>query len=363
MINSIHIDLGAIAHNFKVFQNKLDPKVAILVVVKARAYGHGLIETSKTLIQSGAQGLVVFSAEEALKLRAAEIKAEIMTIGYPDPEKLAALIKNNIIITVAEFDQIKKISQIAVELKQKALIDIKVETGLNRFGFPVAELLNKYPDILALKNIQIVGLHSHFAEASNKEFTRHQLGEISRLLQGLRKLNIKLPRIHIAATDGSFLYPEAGFDAVRIGIGLYGYSDIKSLKNQLKPALSLTTKIGQIKTIQAGESVSYMRTYVAKKTTQIAILPIGYADGLPRALSNVGSVLIVGKQAKIIGRICMNVTIVDITGLKCREGDVAILIGRSGSDKIDVGDIAKLIGTNPHEILTGLSQDLPRIYI
>ncbi len=376
MVNKITINLKTVANNIKVIKSRLKEGVEFVAVVKANAYGHGIIEIAQHALKNGADSLAVFSAEEAFLLREAGIKSSILMLGSIDEENIKKVIKKEIIITVFSLKLAQKISSIAEESGQDAHIDIKLDTGMNRYGFSAEELIKTYSQILNLSRIKIRGLHSHLADASDKKFTQAQIDSLNKVISGLRSRNITIPEIHLAATEGTLRYPEAQFDAVRIGIGLYGYYDYKTAEDDLKPPLSLTsqiikiepvlslsTKIAQLKNISIGDSVSYKRTFTAKEDMQIAVIPIGYADGIPRALSNIGEVLVKGKRAKIIGRICMNATVIDVTEIECREGDEVVLIGRSGDDKISANDIAELINTNPHEILTGLSKDLPRGYV
>lgn len=363
MVNKITIDLKAIASNIAVIKSRLKKGVDFIAVVKANAYGHGIVEISKCALKSGADSLAVFSPEEGLKLRHAGVKSPILILGYTDQANYRQAIENQMTISVVEYDQVYEISKEAYKIKQKALLDIKVDTGMNRFGFSPMEAMQKYDDIIKLPNIKIVGMHSHLADASDKVFSRGQIRKLSSVIEYIKKNRLKLPKVHLLATEGTFRYPEAQFDAVRIGIGMYGIYDFETRENELLPALTFKTKIAQIKYLQVGDSVSYKRTLIAKKSMTIAVLPIGYADGVPRALSNLGQVLINGNRATIVGRICMNALMADITGIDCQEGDEVVLIGQSGSDKISASDIARLIDTNPHEILTGLSKDLPREYI
>lgn len=361
MVNYIEIDLKKISANLMEIKRILSNTVKLLAVVKANAYGHGLIKTAQVLLKNGADGLIVFSPNEGLNLRDNKISAPIFVIGYTPDEQIKLSILNDLIMTVTDIKQLKKIDLAAQNVSKKAFVDIKLETGMNRFGFSEKEVLDHYPKIAKFKHITIYAIHSHFADATNPKYTNLQIKRFKNTLSQLELKN--QPMIHLAATDGAYLHPEARFDAVRIGIGLYGYCDAKELKKRLKSVLCLKSTIAQIKYINKGESVSYRRTYICDKNRKIAILPIGYSDGLPRALSNTGEVLIKGKRAKIIGRICMNAMIVDVSGINCQVGDPVVLIGESGSDKIDAEEIAKLVGTNPHEILTGLSESLPRLYI
>jgi alanine racemase len=361
-MNQIEIDLKKISENIGVIKQGLTNQTKLFAVVKANAYGHGLVEVAKNALQSGADGLVAFSPQEGIALRRAGIEAPVFLVGFTDPEHIEAVIENNIVATVVSLGQAEKISEIAVRLSQTALLDLKVETGMNRFGFSAEELIRDYAAIRKLPNVKIAGMHSHFADALNSDYSKEQIEQLKRVLSAI-EFGDDRPLVHLCATDSAYLYPEAHFGAVRIGIGMYGYCDSPQLKKLLQPALGLKSNIAQLKKIKKGESVSYRRTFIAEDDMSVAILPIGYADGLPRALSNVGQVLIAGQRAAIVGRICMNVTIIDVTKIDCQEGDEVVLIGQSGDDKIDAADIAKLIDTNPHEILTGLSEFLPRKYI
>jgi alanine racemase len=215
---------------------------------------------------------------------------------------------------------------------------------------------------MSLGHIKIEGMHSHIADSTNISATNEQIKVLESVMFTFQQNNFDMPLVHLAATDAIVRHPNAHFDAVRLGIGIYGYGNFDGYQDVLKPALELKSQISVIKLVGKGETIGYGRTYEAKDVMKIAVLPIGYFDGISRNLSNNGDVLVAGKRAKIVGRICMNSMMVDVTGIKCAVGDEVILIGTQGNDKIWADEIAEKIGTIPHEVLCRIPEHLPREY-
>jgi alanine racemase len=370
----LEIDKKAIKHNYTVFRSLISPKTKLMGVVKSNAYGHNLFEFSKELEKLGADYLAVDSVVEGIALRREGIKIPILILGYTLPEMLEKAAENNLEITVSNFEYFKVIKSL---LKSKNIsnikVHIKVDTGMHRHGFQENEIKKVLTLIKNIKNIKIVGLYTHFANAKNPAFpkdTQKQIQLFNIWRESFAQAGIK-PICHACATSGTILYPEAYFDMVRIGIGLYGIwpsSETKSFAQdriKLLPALSWKTLIGEIKNIKKGERVGYDFTEALAIDSKIAILPIGYWHGYSRILSGVGRVLINGNFAKVLGRICMDILIVDITNIKgVKVGDEVTIIGYDGKQEIEAEDITNIYeGGSAYELITRINPLIKRIYI
>jgi len=363
MVNKIEVNLNAISHNLQVIKDHIDAECKIIGVVKANAYGHGLVETARAVWTSGADILAVATIDEAVQLRIAKIKSPIIVLSYVESSEFRRALDFDITLTVFDLRQVTRLSQEAAKLNKWARVDVKIDSGMNRFGFAPYEALDCYQKILQLGHIKIDGIHSHFADAAgNKEFSKQQINQFQNILFSLQQNRIAAPMVHMAATEATFLYPEAHFDAVRVGLCLYGYCGLKIEQKELHPALELKSEIAQIRRVGTGETVGYGATFKAERPTKLAVLPIGYADGYPRALSNRSEVIVGEKRAKVAGRICMNIVMADVTGISCSVGDEAILIGGKGDDKVDAEDLARWGETIPNEILSRLSPTITREY-
>jgi alanine racemase len=362
MINKVEIDLNAIAHNLQIFKKAIDPETKIIGVVKSNAYGHGLVETSRAIWTAGADILATFSIDEAVALRVAKIRAPIIVLGPVESSEFRRLIDFDITLTVFDFETAYKLSREAAKQNKWARVDLKVDTGMSRLGFSSGEFIENYKKISSLEHIKVTGIHSHFADASDRDFSQGQILQMQNILFHFQQNKIKPPLIHMAATQAALNYSESHFDAIRVGIGIYGYPDSEGSTQGFMPAMELRSKISQLKMIAKGQSVGYKRTYVAKNPIKIAVIPIGYSDGYFRSLSNKAYVLIDGKRARVVGLVCMNVLMADATGIKCAVGDDVILIGSQGSDKVDAVELARLAGTNPHEVLSRINPLIPREY-
>ena len=367
----IEIDKKAIAHNYQVFQNLVGKKCKLMSVVKSNAYGHSLLDFAKEQEKLGVDYLGVDSIVEGIALRKEGIKKPILVLGYTLPEMLLKAIKYNIEITVSNFETLKKIEKIKNQIK-KIKVHVKVDTGMNRHGFLSSDREKLLSELKKAKNIFVVGLFTHFAMAKNPAFpqyTKNQIDEFEKW-SGIFKKNGLNPIRHASATSGAILFKEAHFDMVRIGIGLYGIwpsNEVRAFvegKIRLAPVLSWKAVIGEIKAIKAGSRVGYDCTETITKDSKIAIIPIGYWHGLPRALSGIGKVIIGNKKCKILGRVCMDIIMVDITYIKnVKVRDEIILIGKSGKEEITADDISNLVDASTYEFLTRINPLIKRIYI
>ena len=343
-----------------------------MTVVKSNAYGHGLVRFSKEMTKLGVDWLGVDSVVEGLRLREERIKIPVLVLGYTLPERLETAAKNDISVAVSSFELLRYI--VGKSFSKKLKIHIKVDSGMHRQGFLLADLPRVLKMLQAsgfMNNVSVEGLFTHFAVAGDPVARRATLGQIAvfnKWLKAFQAGGFK-PIIHVAATSGAILFPESHFDMVRIGIGMYGLwpsREVKIIAEKrlpLKPILSWKTIISEVKKLPKGESVGYDFTEKLKHNSTIAICPIGYWHGYPRTLSGKGEVLIGGKRAKILGRVSMDMVVIDITAIpKAKVGDEVIVIGVSDKESIGAADIAHLTSTSWYEIVTRINPLLERIY-
>ena len=354
------IDLSAISHNLEIVKKKTNNK-SVLAVVKAGAYGHGAVEVSRHLLKNGVSILGVAFIEEAIELREAGIRAPILV--FFDTSNIDSFFKYNLVPTVLDFKTAKAFSDKASKYNRKIAVHIKIDTGMGRVGLRAADA---FPDILRiaeLKNLKLEGIMSHFSDAdlADKDFTANQLKTFIKLIELLKEKNVYFKFSHIANSAAVLRFPRSHLNMVRPGIMLYGYGTAP--KNTLKPVLSLKSKVIFLKNVPARTPISYGRTFITKKKSIIATIPVGYADGYNRRLSNCGEVLINNRRAPVVGRVCMDTTMVDVTEVShVKENTEVILIGSQGKEKITAQDIADKIGTIPYEVLTSIGHRVKRIY-
>ncbi len=367
----LEIDKKAIIHNLKEIRKLIGNKVKLMAVVKSNAYGHGLVEVAKIAEKAGAEWLGVDSLKEALLLRKSSITVPILVMGYILKENLAEAIDNNISLAIYNKATIEKIAS----LKKSAKVHIKIETGTARQGIYPDELADFIKLVKKSPKIQIEGIYTHFAnieDTTDHSFAKEQLKKFNEALKIAKIENIKIIA-HTACSAAIILYPETHFDMVRFGISMYGYwsspqtfVSAQNLKRNinLKPALVWKTRIAQVKKVKAGAFVGYGLTEKIAQDTKIAIIPVGYWDGYDRKLSSVGNVLINGKRCKIIGRICMNMFMVNVNHLpEVKIEKEVVLIGKQKREEIKVEEIAQKINTINYEVVTRINPLIPRVYI
>ncbi len=360
------IDLKAIRYNLNKIKSIVDKDVKILGVVKADAYGHGMKEVSKAIIEEGVDYLGVSSLDEAGELRNIGIKDNIIVLGVILPNETEGVLKFDVVQTISDLDIAKSLSRLSQKNNKNIKIHIKIDTGMGRLGFWHLEAVNFIKEIAKLKNIIIEGIFTHFPSAEEDiAFTKKQIEYFSSLIKELQKENINIPLKHTSNSMALIDFKESHMNMVRPGLimyGLYPKNDlIENLK--LKPALALKTKISFVNSVSKGRSISYGRTYITNKDTKIATIPVGYGDGYSRYLSSKGSILIKGKRSPIVGRVCMDMTMVDVGDFKdIKAGEDAILIGTQGKESITVEEIANLTNTIPYEVVCNIGRRVPRIY-
>ncbi len=355
------INLKALSHNLNVVKKKTGHK-NILAVVKANAYGHGLIEVSNHLIKKGISKLGVAFTNEAIILRESGITTPILV--FFDRNNIDMCFKYNLTPAVFDFNTAKRISNEAYKRNCKIAIHIKVDTGMGRVGFIINKAKEEISKIASLRNIELKGLMSHFSDADlkDKEFAHNQLKNFLSLARELKQKNINFKYLHIANSAAVLSMPNAHLDMVRPGIMLYGYGFLDNVEN-LNPVLSLKSKITFLKNVPANTPISYGRTFITKRKSIIATIPFGYADGYSRKLSNNGEVLINGKRGPVVGRVCMDTIMVDVTDIpNVSYNSEVVLLGRQGREQITADDIADKTGTIPYEVLTSIGQRVTRVY-
>ncbi len=370
----IEISKSAIRHNIKVLRRLAGKNVILAPCVKANAYGHGLAGAAKAVLDSGADWVCVNSVDEGAILRAAKIKKPVLVIGFTRKKDLTRIIGLGLRATVYNYETAEILSGIARARNKKAKVHIKVDTGMSRQGVPHNEAVEFIGKVRRLPNIIIEGLLTHYACADDPEHPacfRRQLDNFKALIERLKAGQINIPYLHTANSAGTLLYKEAHFNFVRPGIAVYGYYPDKAVevickkkKILLKPSLTLKTKVAQVKTLPQGATVSYGCTFTAKRKTKMAVLPVGYYDGIDRKFSNRGEVFVCGKRAPILGRVCMNITVVDITNVNnVKPEEEAVIIGRQGKERITAEEVADNIGTINYEVTTRLRESIARIMV
>jgi alanine racemase len=372
----IEIDRRALASNVRHFR-ALVGRRRLLAVVKANAYGHGIVEIARLALAEGVDWLGVHSLEEGAALRQSGIAAPILVLGPVAPGRCEEALRYDLRLTVYDRETGERLSAAAIRLGTKARIHIKVETGTNRQGLRAAELTAFARRLARLPGIEIEGLSSHFAnieDTTSLEYAKRQTAQFAEGTALLRKVGIRVPIRHMAATGAAIVYPESQFDMIRLGIGLYGlwpsketYLSCRLRKRKpfvLKPVLSWRAKIAQVKRVPKGAFVGYGCTFRTTRPTRLAVIPVGYADGYDRALSNAAHVLVRGKRAAVRGRIAMNFFTADVTDIpSAAAGDAVTLIGRDGRETVSADALAALAGTISYEILARLNPAIPRVVV
>lgn len=365
----IELDLEALAHNVRAIREHLPEGTEVMAVVKANAYGHGAIPIARAALKAGASRLAVALLEEGLELRRAGIEAPILVLGYTDPGFLPYAQRERIAVTIFAEDQVERAIPHLSSQFPPLLTHLKVDTGMHRIGFLSPESFLRTAKRIVDSEVMVLdGLFSHFSMADDptSDYSVTQYRRFLEWMERLKREGIRPKTIHINNSAGSLRFPAWGHTMVRFGISLYGLYPSEAVEKEgilpLQPVLSLKTQIVQVKELPAGEPVSYGGTYVTSVPSRIATLPIGYGDGVDRRLSNRGFVLVHGRRAPIIGRVCMDQCMIDVTAIPgVKVGDEAVLIGRQGTEEIRADDIASLLGTINYEVVTRLSARLPRL--
>lgn len=364
------IDLAALAFNYRSVRKFVGDEVEFMAVVKANAYGHGAVECARRLEAEGVDWFAVATLEEAIELREAKVFCPILVLGGIWPGQEAALLNHSLTPTVFRLDQVKSLAGAAARQGITARVHVKIDTGMNRVGFRREEWPEAARSLSQSENIEVDGLMTHFAAADKldeTDFTNQQMASFAEAVEIFQSHGHRPMYIDMANSPGAVVHPLSRAKLVRIGGLLYGLGgDVLPAgvdQPELKPVMSIRSKVALVKTVRKGESVGYSRIFIAKRDSVIATVPIGYHDGLPRALSTVGHFLIEGQRAPIAGRISMDWTTLDVTdNPDVRVGDEVTIIGGSDDQIIRAEDIAALTGTISYEITCGIGSRVPRAY-
>jgi len=364
-----NVDLNAICHNIYEIRSKTAKDTKLMLIIKADAYGHGAIPIAKAIDDKDFDAYGVAIIEEAVELREAGIAKPILVLGYTPKEQYGLVVANDVTQTIFQYEMAEELSLEAVKQGKIAKIHIKLDTGMSRIGFSdTQESLLEIKRIAILQNIEIEGLFSHFARADemDQSTTLNQLNRFSKFVGLLEMEHILIPIKHISNSAGILEFPQANFNMVRSGISTYGiypseWMDQTNVK--LIPAMELKTHVIFVKEVEKGVGISYNATYVTNRRTKIATIPVGYADGYSRNLSNRGKVIIHGQYAPIIGKVCMDQFMVDVTEIEdVKQGDTVTLLGRDQEAYISVEELALCSHSFSYELVCTVGKRIPRVY-
>lgn len=361
------INLGAIAFNLQGIRRQVAP-AGIMAVVKADAYGHGALQVSRVALEEGASYLAVAVIDEAIALRKAGIEAPLLVFGGFSHEDARLFVDWELDATVFDRQGLALISQAARKRNRPVRVHVKADTGMGRLGVDFREAVPFIEMVRNTEGVELVGLYTHFAtsDALDKSYANLQLLRYKSLIDELASKGIRIPLKHTANSGAILDMPGSWFDLVRPGIMMYGhYPSAETTGSvEIHPAMSFKTAVIQVKQIERGQSVSYGRTFIADRLMTIATLPVGYADGYNRLLSNRGEVLIRGRRFPVAGRVCMDLIMAAAgAGDEIRTGDEVVLFGRQGDEEISVASICELLGTIPYEVTCWVSKRVPRVYM
>ncbi len=365
------IDLNAILHNMAQMQSRISKETKIMSVIKTDGYGHGAVPIGRELESLAVTwGYATATIEEAQILRRNGLQKPILVLGAVFPEQYSALMTESIRATVFSLRQAQEMEKAAAQAGAQITVHVKIDTGLSRLGFQVTEeAVEEIAQIAAMPHMIMEGMFTHFAksDARDKTMAKEQMEKFSKIRELLASRQVTVPMIHCSNSAAIIDMPEANMDVVRAGISLYGLwpsDEVQKENLDLKPVLSLKSRIVFLKDLEPDRTVSYGATYQTNGWQKIATIPVGYGDGYPRSLSNKGYVLIHGKRAPICGRICMDQFMVDVTHIpEAREGDTVVLVGTDGKECISMEDIGELSGRFNYEFACDLGKRIPRVYV
>lgn len=363
------INLDNLAHNIREVRRLTHKDAMVTAVVKANGYGHGSVEIAQTFLDNGADRLAVAVLTEAIELRNAGIKAPILVLGYTPTSLFEKVIELDIIQTIYNYDDAKLLSEVAGRLNKQAVIHIKIDSGMGRIGFlPNDESVEAILKISSLPSLKLEGLFTHFAMADyiDKSHARAQFEKFSWIVNKLEERGLNIPIKHVSNSAAIIDLPEYNLNMVRAGIMIYGLKpsdEVQLDKVDLKPAMALKARISHLKTVPKGTGISYGQIFVTERESKIATIPIGYADGFTRLLTGKAEVYVNGKRARIVGKICMDQCMVDVTDIEnVKVGDEVVLFGyEAGHPHID--EVAGKLGTINYEIACMVGRRVPRVYV
>jgi alanine racemase len=387
----VEVDLGALRNNIRRLSKWVAP-ARFIAVVKSDGYGHGMVQVARTALDEGAWALAVVNIDEALQLRQAGLTCTVMVVGPVFPGEMAAALQAQISLPVYSHETLAEVAAAAAETGQKARIHVKFDTGLGRLALPYDQAYDFLSLVKATPGLELEGLYSHLADAEglDQRYTLQQFHRFQEVQQVAEGLGMRPEVAHLSASAASMLLQPARLDAVRVGIAMYGlwpadetrllllsrghnlFQELNlhfssgltpQLDDLLQPALSYKTRIAQLKRVPADSSIGYGCTFQTQRPTHLAILPVGYYEGYDRHLSNCGEVLIRGRRARVLGRVCMNVVTVDVTDIAdVSLEDEVVLLGRQGGNQVSAEEWARRIGSINYEVVTRIPAHIPRIY-
>ena len=362
------IDLRAIHHNLKQVRRTIGRHPLIMAVVKANAYGHGMIPVVSSILKhKTAQYFGVAIVEEGIELRKSFSRIPIHVLTAPEQDQLDLYVQHALEPTLCDIAVAKKLNALGKKLKKQCSVHVKIDTGMGRIGVAPNEAVDFIKSVSTMAHLHIKGVWTHFATSDEQDlsFANTQLSVFRSIITALELQGIHIPLVHCANSGAILQIPDSYFDMVRPGLMMYGYTPSQEIHGSadLRPALALKAKVGFVKSVKQGTSISYGRRYYTNADTTIASVTVGYADGYFRLLTNNAAVLIKGKKFPVAGTVCMDQLMIDTDNGEIRVGDEVVLIGKSGGERISAWDIAKAVGTIPYEVTCAVSQRVPRIYL
>ena len=371
MLTWVEINKKAIEHNLKKVRQHIGPDCLLMPVIKSNAYGHGILGVTKICdVSKAVDRICVVNSDEALKLIETKTKKPIMILSFYDLDQkiLSKLARKKVIFPVYDLEQAKILNKVGKRVNKKIKVHLKIDIGTSRLGVLPKKVVEFIKKISKLRNLETEGIWSHFSSSEeSKQITLEQINTFKSVLAELKNQDLPEPALkHLACSASTILYPESYYNAIRLGLSLYGLHPSKDTKHrlELKPALSWHTKVIQVKNVPTNTKISYGCTYNTARPTKLAVLPVGYWDGYDRSLSNKGQVLIKGRRCPIMGRICMNLIMVDVTAVPgLKTGEKATLIGKQKLQKISAEELANWADTINYEIVDRINPLTPRIYI
>ncbi|PEA55414.1 alanine racemase [Bacillus pseudomycoides] len=365
----VEINLDAVKHNVREFKKCVnDENVAMMAAVKANGYGHGAIQVAKAAIEEGVSHIAVAFVDEGIELREAGITVPILVLGYTPEEAVEDAIEYDIMMTVYRIEDVRNIECIAERMQKKACIQIKIDTGMSRIGLQEEEVVPFLQELQKMQHVEVEGIFTHYSTADevDKTYTLIQKDLFEKAVNTAKEMGIHFPLIHSSNSAGTMELNNEFQNMVRVGIGIYGMYPSKEVDHKtvtLQPILTLKSKVAHVKQAKQGRGVSYGNTYVATGEEWVATIPIGYADGFSRQLSSKGYALINGVRVPIIGRVCMDQLMLDVTkAMPVHVGDEVVFYGKQGNEEIAVEEVADMLGTINYEVTCMLDRRIPRVY-
>jgi alanine racemase len=361
------IDLDAIAHNARELKRLIGEKTGLMAVVKANGYGHGAVPVAEVALDNGASSLAVHRTLEGVQLRQAGITAPVLIMGYTLPAEAETIVRWDLTPTVNTLEQAQALSAAALHQEKVLPIHVKVDTGLGRFGLLPDEVVDFVRAISKLPGLTLEGLYTHFAmaDAADKAYTLQQFEVYLEVVKRLEGAGFTIPIQHVANSAATLYLPETHLDMVRCGITLYGLLPSDEVKPtiSMRPAMALKSRVARVRTLPTGSSISYGCTYTTTEPTRVALVPVGYGDGYHRLISNRGQVLICGRRAPIVGRVCMDQFVVKVSDIpNAQQDDEVVLLGRQGDDEISAEEVASWTGTINYEVTASILPRVKRVY-